>query len=177
MQPLEKVSLIVNRTTQTLNLTGSILIIFMAVVINTDVMGRNLFGTPLSGVPEMVSMSIVAIVFLQVAYAVQQGKLTRSDALLNKLGSHYPQASLAINILFNLVACFMAGCLLSASYPFFIKAWDRNSFIGSIGDFTAPVWPIKLIILIGCFMLLLQFMLSALLNAHELRLSIRGERT
>ena len=37
------------------------------VLINSDVIGRNLFNAPILGVPEMTSLSIVGIVFLQLA--------------------------------------------------------------------------------------------------------------
>ena len=54
------------------------------ILINTDVLGRNLLGTPVRGVTEIVSMSIVgAMVFLQLADTLRVGRLTRADVLVD----------------------------------------------------------------------------------------------
>jgi TRAP-type mannitol/chloroaromatic compound transport system permease small subunit len=53
-----------------------------------------------------------------------------------------------------------------ATLPIFTRAWERDEFIGSIGDFTAPVWPIKLAVLIGSAMLILQ-LLAGLIRRWE----------
>ena len=44
-------------------------------------------------------------------------------------------------------------------FPLFKKAWVRNTYEGTIGDFTAPIWPIKFIILLGCALLMVQIFL------------------
>ena len=43
----------------------------------------------------------------------------------------------------------------------FTKAWRIDEYVGAQGDFMAPVWPVKLIILIGCAAGAIQFMLMA----------------
>ena len=67
----------------TLNVVGTVLILGLVILVNADVIGRNLFLAPISGVPEIVSMSIVAIVFLQVSQAFRMGRFTRTEALLD----------------------------------------------------------------------------------------------
>ena len=52
--------------TQGMNVCGTALILGLMLLIGADVAGRNLMGRPVPGVPEMVALSIVAIVFLQV---------------------------------------------------------------------------------------------------------------
>ena len=153
---------LISALTQGLNMLGTLLILLLVVLINSDVFGRTVFGAPISGVPEMVSLSIVAIVFLQISQTVAVGRLTRSDALLNYVGRKWPVLRRAIEVVFNLAAAGLLMILFSASYPFLIKAWKKDTFIGSVGDFTAPVWPVKLIIVIGCGVLVLQFLLAAL---------------
>ena len=68
-----------------LNSAGSVLILAIVVLINLDVFSRFLFNNPIDGVTELVELSIVAIVFLQLADAVRNGRLTRSDGLYNRL--------------------------------------------------------------------------------------------
>jgi TRAP-type C4-dicarboxylate transport system permease small subunit len=145
-----------------LNMLGTVLIILLVVLINSDVVGRAFFGAPVSGVPEMVSLSIVAIVFLQIAQTVVVGRLTRSDALLNVVARKWPRVRQAMEVVFNLLAAGLLIILFSSSVSLFEKSWRKQTFIGSIGDFTAPVWPVKLLILVGCAALVLQFTLSAI---------------
>ena len=75
-------------------------------LIACDVLGRNLFGRPISGVPELVSLTIVAIVFLQAPQALKAGRMTRSDALAKVLEARAPRLSAAVNTLFDLIAEF-----------------------------------------------------------------------
>ena len=49
------------------------------------------------------------------------------------------------------------GAILYASWPLFARAWRRGDFVGAIGDFTAPTWPVKAVILFGTAVLILQF--------------------
>ena len=51
--------------------------------------------------------------------------------------------------------------LLRSSLPLFTKAWRIDEYVGAQGDFMAPVWPVKLIILIGCTAGAIQFFLMA----------------
>ncbi len=151
-----------------LNVIGTLLILAIMILVNADVLGRGFLGAPISGVPEMVSMSIVAIVFLQVAQTFRMGKLTRSEAFLGVLQKRTPRLRALLELVFCLAALGIMLQLFRASVPLFSKSWVRNTFEGTIGDFTAPVWPVKLIILIGCAMLITQLLIAAIIAAHTL---------
>lgn len=151
-------SLLANLTTG-LNLLGSALILVLMILIGLDVAGRNFFAAPISGVPEIVTLSILVIVFLQAPNALMEGLLTRSDTILLAVSKRWPMLGKAIETIFDLVGIMVFAIVTLGTWPLFQKAWQRNEFIGAIGDFTAPVWPVKVAILIG----------SALLAAHFLR--------
>ena len=121
------------------------------VIVNIDVIGRELFLVPVAGVPMMVSMSIVAIVFLQTPQTFKEGRLTQNSAILDSIGKKSPVTKLSIEIIFSAAAFYLILQIFLATVPLFKKAWVRNTYEGTIGDFTAPIWPIKLIILLGCF--------------------------
>ena len=70
-----------------MNALGTLWIFALVVLINTDVLGRNFFGRPLLGVLEILSISIVGIVFLQLAECLNSGKLTRSEVLMTRMES------------------------------------------------------------------------------------------
>ena len=64
-----------------------------------------------------------------------------------------------LDITYSIAAFFLILQIFKSTYPLFIKSWVRNTYEGTIGDFTAPIWPIKLVILLGCFLLMVQIML------------------
>ncbi|WP_136659968.1 TRAP transporter small permease subunit [Nitratireductor sp. XY-223] len=165
---LQQVQAVIDRLTMALNVLGTLLILALMVLINSDVIGRGVFLSPVSGVPELVSMSIVAIVFLQVGQAFRMGRFTRTDALINVLEKRAPRIRAGLELVYSAAGFFIIGALLNASYPLFIKAWDRNTFVGTVGDFIAPIWPVKLVILIGCAALILQLAMSAIRSAIEM---------
>ncbi len=158
----------VDGVTSGLNVIGTLLIIAITVLVNTDVIGRGAFNAPVSGVPEIVSLSIVAIVFLQIAQTFRKGRLTRTEALLNLLNRRAPRLREALDLVFALAAIALIWQIFSASLPLFEKAWARGTYVGTVGDFIAPVWPVKLIILIGCGALIVQLALFALAAALRL---------
>jgi TRAP-type mannitol/chloroaromatic compound transport system permease small subunit len=156
---MKHITSIINNITMALNVLGTLLIVALMLLICADVIGRTVFSMPISGVPEMVSLSIVAIVFLQAAQAFRMGRFTRSEAILNYIGKKTIRGRAMFEILFAGAGVLVIWVLLSASAPLFLKAWKRDTFVGTVGDFIAPVWPVKLIILIGCSALLLQLVL------------------
>ena len=155
----EKIEIFSDAITQTFNIAGTLLIVFVMVIVNIDVIGRELFLVPVAGVPMMVSMSIVAIVFLQTPQTFKQGRLTQNSAILDTIGKKSPAARLGIEIIFSTAAFYLILQIFLATVPLFKKAWLRNTYEGTIGDFTAPIWPIKFIILLGCTLLMVQIFL------------------
>lgn len=154
-----KTELFFNFITQSFNIIGTILIIFIMIIVNADVIGRELFLMPIAGVPMMVSMSIVAIVFLQTPQTFNRGRLTQNVSILNAIGRRTPLVKLLLDITYSIAAFFLILQIFKSTYPLFIKSWVRNTYEGTIGDFTAPIWPIKFVILLGCFLLMVQIML------------------
>jgi len=146
-----------DRITQGLNVVGSVLILMLMVLVGIDVAGRNLMGAPVAGVPELVTLSIVAIVFLQIPQALRAGRLTRSDALPLWLGRTRPALGRWLETVFDLISMAVVWVIVATTWPIFTRAWERGEFIGAVGDFTAPTWPVKLTILVGGTMLTLQF--------------------
>ena len=165
-----------DRLTISLNVIGTLLILAIMLLVNADVIGRGFFNAPISGVPEMVSLSIVAIVFLQVAQTFRMGRLTRAEAILNFVKRRWPRVLALMELAFSGAAIFLILQLLLASQPLFMKAWLRNTFEGTIGDFTAPVWPVKLIILIGCVALIIQLIIFAIGVVFDLLQTSDGEK-
>lgn len=160
---------LLDKLTQVANICGTLLIIGLMLLISADVFMRNVFDSPISGVPEMVTLSIVAIVFLQAPQALKSGRMTRSDALINFLSTRAPGIYKWLDSLYDLLGLGVILAIMYATYPILIKSWQRDDFIGAVGDFTAPTWPVKAMIMIGCALLALQFIARIVrrLNQHE----------
>ena len=156
------------RLIELFNSAGSVLILLLLVLINTDIGGRAFFNSPISGVPEIVRLSIVAIVFLQVAHTLKVGRFTRADMIINQVATKWPRLNSGLQVLYNLIGAALFVIILFAVYPSFYIAWHDDLFIGAEGDFTAPTWPTKLIILIGCALVAVQFLIFACLEARKI---------
>jgi TRAP-type mannitol/chloroaromatic compound transport system permease small subunit len=152
--------------TQGLNIAGSALILGLMALIGLDVAGRNLFGAPISGVPEIVSLSIVAIVFLQIPQALRAGRMTRSEGVLALLHAQVPRLARTLETVFDLAGASIVSVIVWATWPLFTRALERGDFVGAVGDFTAPTWPVKGIIVLGGGMLTLQF-LARIVRRHR----------
>lgn len=151
-----------------MNSIGTAWVFVLLVIINLDILGRALFNHPVRGVPEIVAMSIVACVFLQIAHTLKVGRLTRSDLLLNWLTPRYPRLTQLLEGIYHLIGAALMAIIFKASVPFLGKAWRIGEYVGAEGDFMAPVWPVKLIILIGCAAGALQFFLTAFSSFREM---------
>ena len=81
--------------------------------------------------------------------------------MLDFLEKRAPRFRHLLELVFSLAAIALIWQLFWASQPLFMKAWIRGTYEGTVGDFTAPIWPVKLIILIGCAALLVQLSLHA----------------
>ena len=97
----------------------------------------------------MVSLSLVASVFLQLAHAVLHGRLMHVEMFLTPLARRAPAAASAWRALFALVGITLLAALVLGSWPDLASAWATAEFAGVEGIFTVPVWPVKLLIVVG----------------------------
>ena len=141
-----------------LNALGSFWILLLVLLITADALGRSFFTHPIVGTHELIQISVVGIVFLQLADAIRTGRLTRSDTFLGVLQFRSPRAGAALEGVFCLLGATYMAIGLWGSVPLLKEAIERNSWIGNEGVFTAPVWPVKTIIVIGLAVCLVQFL-------------------
>ncbi|MBZ0139942.1 MAG: TRAP transporter small permease [Pseudorhodoplanes sp.] len=159
--------------TRVLNAVGTSLIFLIMVFAMVDITGRILLNTPLAGVPELVTMSIVGVVFLQLPHAVGCGRLVRSDMLIGILNAGAPRTGAAFEALFNFIGVAVFGAVLLGAVPHFLDAYRHGYEFGTPGVFVFPQWPLRLAIVIGCAATIVQF---ALLLSSKLRLAVSPTR-
>ena len=108
-----------------LNSLGTGWIFVLLILINTDIIGRTVFNNPVRGVAEIVGMTIVACVFLQLAHAIRNDRLTRSEIILSRLGNR-PQFKRILEALYNLLGAAILAVLFAYSIPIFTNAWRMS---------------------------------------------------
>lgn len=141
-----------------LNAIGTLWLLALLILINADVFGRNVLNAPINGVIEMIEISMIAIVFLQLGDATRVGRLTRSDGFFGLIQSKKPKLGAAMGTVFDLLGALFMFFILYGTWPALIEAWTLNDYVGNEGVFTAPKWPMIFILILGSLVTLLLFL-------------------
>jgi len=156
-----------------LNALGTIWIFGLLVLVDADVLGRELFGAPVRGAIEIIGLSIVGIVFLQLPNALWAGRFSRAEILLDLLSVRMPRLAAAIQCLLHLLGALALALVCWAVWPEFLRAVEIGDYVGAIADFTAPTWPVRLIMVIGSGLAAVTFLLLAY---ADLQAVLRGRQ-
>ena len=141
-----------------MNGAGVVWLFALTFLICADIVGRELFGRPITGVPELVSLSLVACVFLQTAYAVHESRLTRADVLIARLEQRSPAVAQAWLAQLAGIGTVLFALTAVGMWPDFVRALQTSEFAGAEGLFKVVVWPIKLIVFLGALVAALEYM-------------------
>ncbi len=144
-----------------LNGIGTAGIFGLMLLINGDIFGQALFGMPIKGATEIVSLSIVGIVFLQIAHSLRHGAFIRSDALFGVLRRRHPMAGGLVQAVFHLAGAFLFAVIFYAIWPKFTLAWEEGEYLGTAEYFALATWPFLLMILIGSAAAVIQLAVLA----------------
>ncbi len=159
--------------TMVLNVIGTLLIVAVTLLTNADVIGRTAFNQPVPGVPEMVALSIVAIVFLQMANTLREDRHITSDVLMVLVKRRWPRFATACYALFHLIGAILLTLIVWFTLPIFGEAYDGGFYRGTQGVFTFPMWPIHGIVIVGGAATAIQFLI---LFWRDLSAAIVGPR-
>lgn len=154
-------SLLFTRLLGAMNALGTVWIFLLMILINSDILGRELFGTPVRGTTELLALSIVGIVFLQLGHTLLVGRMTRSDMIIETLLLKRPALGRLLQGLFHVLGAVFVLIICWGSIPSYLEAVEIGEYVGAAGDFTAPTWPVRLLIVIGAAVTGLQYVLLA----------------
>ena len=127
-----------------MNALGVMWIFALMFMICADIGGRTLLDHPLQAVPEIVSLSLIGCVFLQIAFAVRRDRLTRAEILLAGARSRYPDLAHAAVLLAALAGAAVFAIIAIGAWPDFWRAFLTGEFVGVEGIYTLPVSPIRI---------------------------------
>ena len=153
------------RVTSVMNAVATFWIFVIMFLMTGDVLGRVLFNRPITGTPEIVKVSIVGIVFLQIPHTLWVNRHIRSEILLVRLKSFARNVFLILTDLLG-VAVFVG--IMWASWGDTIIAWQKLEIEGE-GALRVPVYPIRTIIILGSLMTAIHFAIKVIQGVRELR--------
>lgn len=159
--------MILQKTAGALAMIGTLWIAAMMFVIVADVLGRNFFNSPITGVAEVAARSVVAIAFMQISAAVLNGRMTRADFLIRHLRKGTPRLASLLELCFALVGALIFAAIIYAMWPDTMRAYNTNEYFGVRGIFTIPTLPFRSIIILGAGMAVLAYLAVAV---QQLRL-------
>lgn len=149
------------------NAAGTFVVIALIAVVNYDIIARGLFNKPFLGAVEVVQFSMVLIVFLQLPDVVRVGRLTRSDGLLGMLSTRAPVQGMLLRRAIDVLSLGFMLLVAYAIWPEFVEMWESNDFFGVPGVFTAPWWPVKLVIFLSACLCALHFLLHVIVRRDD----------
>ena len=150
------------RIVRVLLVDAAAIILMLGFLVCADIFGRAIFNSPVKGTPEIVSMSIVIICFLLAGYAVQSGGMIYTDVFSSMFGV-LGNALAVLGILFFAI-------IVWGSYEPMLHAWTSGEYEGE-GALRVPVWPARVVVVIGSTLVIVSYGLHA---AHAARSLVTG---
>lgn len=147
---------------QVFNATGTLIVLGLVLLINADVVSRNLFNAPFRGSYEIVKFLMVMIVFLQLPDVIRSNHLTRSDGFLAILAARRPGIARVFARTIDAASAIFMTFIACAIWPELQRSWGSGSFFGTPGIFTAPYWPIHLVIMVSSLLSAATFVIKVL---------------
>ena len=156
-----------HRLSMVANVAGTLSVLALVAIVDYDIVARGAFNKPFMGAVEVVQFSLVFIVFLQLPDVVRVGRLTRSDGFLLLVGSRYPMIALWLQRFIDALAAIFMSLVAWAIWPEFTDMWETKDYFGVPGVFTAPWWPIKLVIFASGLLCAVLFLIKLISSEQQ----------
>jgi TRAP-type C4-dicarboxylate transport system permease small subunit len=143
---------------------AALLTFLLSFLVVADVIGRVVFNSPVKGTPEIVSGSIVMILWLQAAYAIRSGGMIWVDAVHVHLPGRAQRACDVFGALLG-IAFFALVCWGSIEPALY--SWRSSEFEGE-GALRVPVWPARFLVVLGSFLAAFNYLLLAVERTRAL---------
>lgn len=138
-----------------LNIIGALWVLLIMLLITVDVIGRAFFNSPLFGVPEIVKISVVGLVWCQMAHTLKIGAHLRSTILVDRMS---PAARRAIEIAACILGAIMFALIVYSGWDAMTESWRIGEFEGE-EPVRVPTAPIRTLVLIGAALTAIQFVI------------------
>ncbi|MAF47244.1 MAG: TRAP transporter small permease [Rhodospirillales bacterium] len=120
----------------------------IAALILYDVVGREAFGVPFHGTNEIVSNSVLSILFLQLPLSIMQRSSLRTTIMFDRAGI---RGKGLIDAFSYILAFLLFFAITVGSWPNMIESWEILELEGS-GVISIPVYPIRSLVVLASFL-------------------------
>ena len=138
-----------------LNIVGAVWVLLIMLLISVDVIGRAFFNSPLFGVPEIVKISVVGLVWCQMAHTLKIGAHLRSTILVDRMP---PALRRAVEIVSCLMGAIIFALIVYSGWDTMLESWRIGEFEGE-EPVRVPTAPIRSLVLIGAALTAIQFLI------------------
>ena len=128
-----------------------------------DIVGRGAFDRPIYGTVEMISASVVIIVFLQAGYAIRSRSMLKADFLV----IHLPRGIQRILLAFSyLLGAAFFTMIITGGWEESIRSFVDGEFEGE-GALRVPSWPARWVVLVGSALATINYCVMAYLDVFK----------
>jgi TRAP-type C4-dicarboxylate transport system permease small subunit len=142
-------------------------------MILADIIGRGAFDAPINGTPELVTASIVIIVFLQAGYAIRSRSMLRADFLVEHLPPKVQRVLLAVGYLLGAAFFLM---IITGGWDESIRSFTEGEYEGE-GALRVPSWPARWTVLGGSAVAMINYLVLAFVDVFKPELAAFEEDT
>ncbi len=156
-----------------LNMIGAVWVVLIMLLITVDVVGRAFFNSPLFGVPEIVKISIVGLVWCMMAHTLKVDAHLRSTILLDRMP---PALRRGVEILACVLGVVMFALIVYSGWDNMIDAWRIGEFEGE-EPVRVPTYPIRSLVILGAALTSLQFLVMLIEQIRGRPFKSEGEQS
>jgi len=162
---------IFHRLLSALNLLGAVWVVLIMLLITADVIGRA-FDSPLFGVPEIVKISVVGLVWCMMPHTLKIGAHLRSTILLDRMPAG---AQRAIEVLSCLLGVAIFALIVYSGWDHMIEAWKVGEFEGE-DPVRVPTYPVRSLVVLGAALTAAQFLVMLVEHLRGRPFAQSGEK-
>lgn len=143
-----------HRLLSAMNLLGALWVVMIMLLITADVIGRAFFAAPLFGVPEIVKISVVGLVWCMMPHTLKIGAHLRSTILLDRMPA---RMRVGVEVLSSVLGVTIFALIVYSGWDQMIEAWRVGEFEGE-DPVRVPTYPIRSLVVLGAALTAIQFL-------------------
>lgn len=137
------------------NVAGGVILSAMMLLVTGDVLGRYLFNRPIHGTTEVTEFMMVGLLYFTLAHTQALKAHIRVDMLVSLFS---PRARLICEVITYLLGFILFALITWQSLASAIQAWKIGET--TFGLILFPLFPAKVLVPIGCFIVCLRLILD-----------------
>lgn len=137
-----------------LNYLAAIFLFSLMLLACSEVVARKIFGSPIHGQADLVEIAIPTMGFFGLAYCQRMAGHVRMEIVIQSLKG---RAHWLFEFVSNFATMIICALMIYGSYNHFLRAYELGD---STMDVELPVWPPKLVIVIGFCLLFGRLIIS-----------------